>query len=968
MKFEIFINKLERLSCDKAERLFEEYKEKIGFRYFAEQQRALDVLMYKVSILKMIPEERMREAALSLKVAINIAGREWYMGAWDNLKGNPMTVWIELMRIIDDGEIEKLLSRFASSMPSMLLETFIINIENPILQRNMIVKYQDRIDLNSGTYENFYYSVDDLGRQKLEQIHPGVIKRDVFLELSNVNVVELLSYIKGRKKIFDEIDINDILDFLLLNVNYPDILVNILDLFSDRLEEIDGNKFEVFILRYIDLRNKERWSMPSLYDEEKEEVFLSNAKLLEKYNKNFHGIGLIRTLSLFGLKTGYYANEFGENIIYEFLDEAYASDKLKPYINNETITNLTNRFVEDSESREYTLDDFVRLVDKLEVLENPKLIHDDYIEAMIACRKLMEQGIINKENPSFIKLREMFIKQTLLTTERDGTLDIDINLNGVFFRLVKGTINFDTFYKIKTYRGLIYLVKCGDLSKNGDTITQFLSDLQVAKIDIRPLIRWKREAEVSEKEESEAFFERMGLQLLLFFGELRAKYLMFAGMKGNKMENLFDGLNYHSIVIDEAGKPQVNMGIMEFLFGKGPLNSTNSIINKMIRNEVPEFVKYFGEFCNNYEKIFEECNRVLSVKRIVKCFENIVLPIELKPDEKPYLVYLKEVSMTDERVLMEAVGLCNDARGRTFSTIPKVKGKLGDFNYEILDYKDPMAVCVGNLSHCCFVVRGISYSALKHSMRSVNGRTFVVYYDGKFLAQSWVWRNGDVVCFDSVEAGSAVHGAFEDTIRVVDVYKTVAREIMSISCSEEDELQRVKCVTVGKSDYAFPDLEEVKGQVARPLENDVYVYDSNVQSILAGSMPKDVRYGVVGARYTDPRGKVIVIKDVKVADLDLFDKGVEKLEAVRYQIKAIEESLENIRTLFVGDDWYIVIDEAGVLDYGYVEGSKDGSNELVEYARRYGIKLEKENNPVYDIPNIKLTKSIDVKNGNGGVK
>ena len=41
----------------------------------------------------------------------------------------------------------------------------------------------------------------------------------------------------------------------------------------------------------------------------------------------------------------------------------------------------------------------------------------------------------------------------------------------------------------------------------------------------------------------------------------------------------------------------------------------------------------------------------------------------------------------------------------------------------------------------CFVVDGISHSALEHSMTSQNGRTFVVYYKNRFLTQSWIWRN-----------------------------------------------------------------------------------------------------------------------------------------------------------------------------------------------------------------------------------
>jgi len=149
-------------------------------------------------------------------------------------------------------------------------------------------------------------------------------------------------------------------------------------------------------------------------------------------------------------------------------------------------------------------------------------------------------------------------------------------------------------------------------------------------------------------------------------------------------------------------------------------------------------------------------------------------------------------------LLYEAIGLCKDARSRENSSIPKVEGRLGDFTYRILNLDDPLAVAVGYLSHCCFVVQGISYSALKHSMQSSNGRTFVVYYQGKFLTQSWVWRNGDVICFDSVEAGSAQHGMYKDDIKLVDVYQQAAREMLYISAHTEDELQKIKVVTVGK--------------------------------------------------------------------------------------------------------------------------------------------------------------------------
>ena len=235
-----------------------------------------------------------------------------------------------------------------------------------------------------------------------------------------------------------------------------------------------------------------------------------------------------------------------------------------------------------------------------------------------------------------------------------------------------------------------------------------------------------------------------------------------------------------------------------------------------IGGDIAPFEKYFPEFCNSFEKVKKSCNGILSVKRIVKYFEDIELPIKLKPDEIEFKQALKEMNTIDLTLLSEAIGLCKDARNRGYSSIPKVEGKLGDFTYKILDLNDPMAIDVGYLTHCCFVVKGLSYSALKHSMQSRNGRTFVVYYKGRFLAQSWVWRNGDVICFDSVEANRSWGEIYKDDIKLVDVYKKAANQILDISQDQEDDSQKVKVVTVGRSDDTFDDLKNVEIAVPRP--------------------------------------------------------------------------------------------------------------------------------------------------------
>lgn len=227
-------------------------------------------------------------------------------------------------------------------------------------------------------------------------------------------------------------------------------------------------------------------------------------------------------------------------------------------------------------------------------------------------------------------------------------------------------------------------------------------------------------------------------------------------------------------------------------------------------------------------------------------------------------------------------------------------------------------------------------------MQSKNGRTFVVYYNGKFLTQSWVWRNGDVICFDSVEAGSPVHGMWEDDIKLVDIYKIAADEMLRKSREYEDEVQQVKVVTVGKADYIFKDLDSFKGNVPRPLEENVYVYDSNSQKILAGSVPKNIRYGDVGAQYFDDRKRPMIINDFEHADPDEMDAVLFNVSALRYRVYQIEERLDlcEYAKIYSGDGWYILVGLDGNIEDGKVKNDIETDEEYCNYLKKAGSYKE----------------------------
>ena len=215
----------------------------------------------------------------------------------------------------------------------------------------------------------------------------------------------------------------------------------------------------------------------------------------------------------------------------------------------------------------------------------------------------------------------------------------------------------------------------------------------------------------------------------------------------------------------------------------------------------------------------------------------------------------------------------NYGKQRTFSSIPRIKESIekrsGRYTYEILRLDDPLALSVGTESNCCQELNNDAELCMEHSMVDKNGRVFVIKdEEGNITAQSWVWRNKDVLCFDNIEIPYKAFervgkenqklGRKEFSDEVFAIYKQAAHELI-----EEDEKVykellesgkitqeqynglRLGKITVGLgyNDIAKSLKENSKldkGNVSRPLpfeppvklESSFYTKDSITQYIL----------------------------------------------------------------------------------------------------------------------------------------
>ena len=191
-----------------------------------------------------------------------------------------------------------------------------------------------------------------------------------------------------------------------------------------------------------------------------------------------------------------------------------------------------------------------------------------------------------------------------------------------------------------------------------------------------------------------------------------------------------------------------------------------------------------------------------------------------------------------------------------------------------------------------------------------NGRIFWVKDDiGNVVAQSWVWRNKDVICFDNIEIPNrAISREVKSEVErrkftdeIYEVYKKASKELIKIDeetykkfledkiiTQEEYETLRLKKVTVGSG---YNDIAESlkanatldKGTITRPLEfeasvelnHGLYTKDSNIQYVLE---EQDSNNNSSGETYAIYKDNYIEYDDSNFKKIDLF--SLERLELI----------------------------------------------------------------------------------------
>ncbi len=292
----------------------------------------------------------------------------------------------------------------------------------------------------------------------------------------------------------------------------------------------------------------------------------------------------------------------------------------------------------------------------------------------------------------------------------------------------------------------------------------------------------------------------------------------------------------------------------------------------------------------------------------------------------------------------------NYGKQRTFSSIPRIEQSAektsGKYTYETLRLDDPLAMAIGTLTDCCQELNNCAEVCMEHSMVDKNGRVFVIKDEqGNIVAQSWVWRNKDVLCFDNIEIPDKAFtratkehpelGRKGFTDEVFEIYKQAAHDLIvedekiykellengKITQEQYDGLRLGK-VTVG---LGYNDIAESlkqnskvdKGNVSRPLpfeepvklSRGLYTSDSTTQYILEEREDRKAFNGETLSVHSDTY--------VEYSDSNFTEKNLLYLEKLEMITK------ENPRNL-----------ETSVSDYA------DREHLVTELAHNYGLNPE----------------------------
>lgn len=325
---------------------------------------------------------------------------------------------------------------------------------------------------------------------------------------------------------------------------------------------------------------------------------------------------------------------------------------------------------------------------------------------------------------------------------------------------------------------------------------------------------------------------------------------------------------------------------------------------------------------------------------------------------------------------VEGIKLYDSYRFRLYSSIPDIKGKIDNCEYQMVDMHGEEIISNGiekyivkdKLISSCLTPSGKASSCLKHGAINPNGRFFKVTYQDKIVAYSWVWRQGEILCFDNIEVTENSYKLDNPEYIIYTAYKNAADAIRKVT--NEKENSGIKLVIIGRNDIdvsnQFIDkLERVNDYTENLFkpnsEDNLYLEDSSKkQLILSGKYSDDLKTDDVEPIYKYRRKEIKRFSDIDKEDLR------KKINSIYFDYclennNKYEKITTNYIDGYLNEDWYVGYKKNNTCDF-YYRGNDD---RLFKEAKKY---LKNKDLKIPSVPNIikspkeNIDRLLNIKN------
>ncbi len=598
--------------------------------------------------------------------------------------------------------------------------------------------------------------------------------------------------------------------------------------------------------------------------------------------------------------------EFNENLKYVLQDYEINSLQeileLKMWVNYKSLAVVENKFRNGI------------IVDGnlLEINEDTSIFSNEYVKNLKELNYMFTNKIISRNNETYRKQFNLFcnhlVKEKIVDRVNENNCrDLEIYFN----HIIRGANLSD----LKRFDNIKKIVLFNRVGKGAFFNPEEFSEDQLRKYNVKEhKMLYKR----YEQKKYELFsYKSLTLKLLLLFGYQKAEYIL--SLIENELpvlEHLVGNVDVSTVEIDENSNPILNNKIINLLFK----DQEHNRIESMLKDKESDLYKYFPRIFNEWEMI-----KLNGKDSSLNCIVGYLKSDDVCVGVKYYRLkgLFKYIGCSNE-IVKDTLNLHDEMVKRVSSTIPRIKGEVSGYSYEILKLDDMEGLTVGNKTNCCFTVKGNAYSSLIHSLTNKNGRILTVKKDGKLVAHSWVWRNGNVLCLDNIETDLK-------EIDFIEVYEKFASEILDVSLKCEGETSCIKNVMIGRTDFdkKILDLEKymmfvLKGEdegaksgvVVDKLPcvegKDLYSDAKKRQVLVKGN--GNFEYYDCDDSYLDEREDVLFFD---CNNEDNVDKINDVINALRYLKYESENNLNKFKLIDVEDykkawcnkDWFILVDE-----------------------------------------------------------